>query len=195
MALIRSFIALTLSDEIKKSVQDWILTLRHHDTSIRWAGREQMHLTLKFLGDVEEQRFEQEFFPVFSQLLSPYMPISLSVEGVGQFPPRGSPRIFWVGLEGEMGPIRELVGQVDEFFERFGFPRERRPFNPHITLARLKSRPSSGMIKVWQESSKIQFGRCLVDRVIFYQSTLTKQGAVYSVIRSFNFGKSDSSTL
>ncbi|MBI4412246.1 MAG: RNA 2',3'-cyclic phosphodiesterase [Deltaproteobacteria bacterium] len=142
MSTIRSFVAIPIPDNIKKSVQDWVEPFRRHDSSIRWVRPEGIHLTLKFLGEVEEKRFEN-FFSEFTQLLTPFRPIRLSVKEVGQFPPSGTPRILWMGLSGEIDPLKLLVRSVDDFFERFGFPKEKRAFAPHVTIARIKEKPSS----------------------------------------------------
>lgn len=191
MSSIRSFVAIPIPDTIKKSVQDWIEPFRRHDSSIRWIKPEGIHLTLKFLGNVEEERFEKEFFFDFKQLCTPFRPIRLVADMVGQFPPRGTPRILWVGLSGRAGvagdldPLKQLAQSVDNFFERFGFPKEKRAFAPHMTIARIKEKPSSGFLKKWHEVGVVSFGEFVADRVVFYRSELTKTGAVYRVIKEF----------
>lgn len=185
MSAIRSFVAIPIPDSIKKSVQDWVAPFRQHDSSIRWIRPEGMHLTLKFLGEVEEKRFEEEFFKNFPQLLGSFQPIKISVRGVGQFPPKGIPHILWVGLDGELDRLKKLVEVVDNFFETVGFAKEKRDFSPHLTLARIKQKPSSGLMKKWKEVSSPTFGEFRADRVVFYRSKLTKGGAIYTVLKKF----------
>lgn len=188
MSSIRSFVAIPIPDNIKKCVQDWVEPFRQHDTSVRWVRPQAMHLTLKFLGQVEEERFEREFYPEFTQLSAPFEPIKLVVRGMGQFPPRGIPRVLWTGLEGDLEPLKKMAEAVDNFFERFGFAKEKRTFSPHLTLARIKQKPSSGFLKKWGEASPPSFGEFVADRVVFYRSELTKAGAIYSVLREFSLG-------
>lgn len=188
MPSIRSFIAVPIPDKIKQSVQDWIVPFITHDTSIKWVRPEGMHLTLKFLGNIEEERFEKEFFVDFPQLLSSFQPIKLTVGGAGEFPPKGIPRVLWLGIGGETEPLKKLAGEVDDFFCRFEFSKEKRSFSPHLTLARIRTKPSSGFLKVWREVESPSFGEFVADQLVFYRSELTKGGAVYSVIRRFPLG-------
>lgn len=192
MSTIRSFVAIPIPDDIKKTVQDWVEPLRKHDSSIRWVRPEGMHLTFKFLGEVEEERFEKEFYPEFTQLLGPFQPITVLVQGIGQFPARGNPRILWAGIEKGVDPLIQLAEAVDNFFEVFGFAKEKRKFSPHLTLARVKKKPSSGFFKAWSREKFPLFGEYVADRVVFFRSELTKQGAVYSVLQEFKLGKQTS---
>lgn len=187
--MIRSFVAIPIPDNIKKNVQDFIEPLRVHDSSIRWVKPEGIHITLKFLGDVEEERFEREFFPEFTQLLGPFQPITVLIQGVGQFPPHGNPRIFWAGVEKGVQPLVNLAEAVDNFFEPFGFAKEKRKFSAHLTIGRVKQKPSSGFFKTWHKESFPLFGEFVADKVVFYRSELTKSGAVYSVLHEFNLNQ------
>lgn len=188
MAPIRSFVAIVFPDDIKAEIHSWVKPLRQHDTSVRWVHSENLHLTLKFLGSVEEDRFENEFYPEFPELLSRFQPIKICLKGIGQFPPQGRPRVLWAGLAEGAELLVKLAGEIDAFFEKFGFISEKRPFRSHLTLARIKQKPSSGFMKVWKGLPAPSFGECIADRVTFYRSELTKEGAVYRVLREFPLG-------
>lgn len=185
VAIIRSFVALPIPEEVAKMIRERVEPFRRHDTSIKWLPSEKIHLTLKFLGGVAEEMFEENFFPQFPQLLAPFRPISLATTGRGQFPPRGVPRVLWIGLGGEVELLEKLEVAVEEFFEPIGFPREKRVFHPHLTLARIRQKPSKGFMKAWQEGFSFPEIQFCVDRVCFYRSELTKGGAVYSVLKEF----------
>ncbi len=189
MPPIRSFVAIPLPDTIKKSIQDWMESLQKEAPSIRWKKPESLHVTLKFLGTVEEERFEKEFYPGFSRILAAFDPIKLYAKGTGQFPERGKPPLLWVGISGELDPLKQLAQAVGAFFEGHGFPIEKRSFTPHLTIARLKEKPSSGFLKRWQEAKSVSFGDFIADRVLFFKSIPAKTGSVYTVLREFELKK------
>lgn len=182
----RCFVAVPLSLSLRDPLSEWCRSLRRHDSAIRWVAADNLHISLKFLGEVDPEKFDERFLEEFTQLLHPFEPIPLTVGTLGQFPPKGIPRVLWAGVGGEgLSTLHRLATIVEVFFERSGFSKEPRPCLPHITLARLKEKPSSGLLKVWKESATVSFGDFLADRVVLFKSELTKGGAVYSLIREF----------
>ena len=173
----RLFIAIEFSDEVKKK----LIRLRKEIPGARWVPAEQIHLTLAFLGEVDETsagRLTGEL----SQIRSPVFKLCFS--GTGCFPDRRRPRVLWVGLEPEPH-LNLLAAKVRAAVLACGIPQEERPFSPHITLARLKL-PSSGESGLYldQQIKKI-LSPLSVQEFTLFQSRLTPQGAVHIPIRSF----------
>jgi len=182
----RCFVAIPLPPTITGGLSDCCLGFQRHDSAVRWVRAENLHISLKFLGEVDPKKINEKFFEESTQLLAPFEPIPLSVRMLGQFPPKGIPRVFWAGVTGEgVQRLQEFSKTIEDFFERFGLPREGRPYHPHVTLARLKTKPSSGLLRVWKESTDRTFGDFIADCVTLFRSELTKGGAVYNVVREF----------
>jgi len=123
----RLFVAIDLPDEVKNALG----TLCSGLAGAKWVKREQMHLTLRFIGDVDDERFEA----IKSELGSvKSAPFEMHLEGVGQFPVKGKPRVLWVGVKAHPA-LAELYGKVNNTLNGLDLPPEDYPFSPHITLA------------------------------------------------------------
>lgn len=183
---IRAFVALPLPDDLKDRIAVCLDRLRIHDTSIRWLRSEQMHVTLRFLGAVTAEQLE-EIFSALSAMASTITPFSLGVSGLGQFPPRGVGRVLWAGLTGDLDALGRLVLATEDVCERTGFPRGARPFRPHVTLARPKSRPRSALMHALQEAATTNFGDFTADRISVYKSETRSTGPHYTILREFLF--------
>lgn len=134
---IRAFLAIDLPAEVKAVLADLVEHLRQaHVRGLRPVRPEGVHLTLKFLGDVPTGQVEPIVNAV-SRVGAECGPFRLGLDGVGAFPNRGAPRVLWVGMAGELEPLRALQSQIEDGVEALGFARERREFSPHLTLARL----------------------------------------------------------
>jgi len=180
---IRSFVAIPLPEAVKEQIADWMKPLRLQAPDIRWVRPESLHLTIKFLGSVKEERFEREFFPEFSQSLVS-KPLSLTLDHQGQFPHQGSPKILWLGLSGEVDLLQGLAAKTEKFFEGHGFAPENRPFAPHITIARIKEKPSIDFMKLWADTLPLTV-HFVADSLAFYSSEAGVGGSIYQIIKEF----------
>jgi 2'-5' RNA ligase len=181
----RTFIAVDLSSEIKDRLSSLIRTLRPLGAAVKWVSRESMHLTLKFLGEIDEQGAEA-VRAMLSTSLSGIGPIPLACRGTGYFPPGSkSPRVLWAGIEAAPALAR-LQENVESGCVRLGFPREERPFQPHLTLGRVKS-PSrlAPLLAEFERRREEDFGRMEAQRLTFFRSRLNPSGAEYSVLAEF----------
>lgn len=173
----RLFIAIELPDDIKKALG----RLRIDIPGARWVPLEQIHLTLAFLGELDENSLGL----LTSELSKIHAPeFKLRFTATGCFPDRRRPRVLWVGLEPEARLI-SLAAKVRAAALACGIQQEERRFSPHITLARLKSpaaRESGAFLD--QQLSK-NFPAHSVRAFILYQSCLTPQGAIHTQINSF----------
>src|ERR1039458_10029791 len=131
--MIRLFVAIDLPEELK----DLVAEIGSGLTGARRVPREQLHLTLRFIGEVDEQ-----FFKAAKVALKKIKATSfkLALKGLGHFPPGKRPKVFWAGL-GRSGPLLELQKKVEQALTEIGFIPEERGFSPHLTLARFKETP------------------------------------------------------
>ena len=141
---LRAFVAIEIGGDAKRALADAIAALRSERiAALRPVRLEGVHLTLKFLGDIAP-----ELAPRIGQALADvaarYAPFSLTLGDAGFFPAgnAGRARVLWVGIDGDMDALRELQREVDDALAALGFPHERQPFRPHLTLARLHHRAS-----------------------------------------------------
>lgn len=168
-----------------------ILKKRSPSDEIRWVLPEQLHYTLKFLGEQPEARVSDAIAAARRAALS-CSPFEIGLGGLGAFPSVSRPRVVWVGTSFGEAPFIELSTRLDEELARLGFPREARPFVPHLTLARTKSRQAEqavvrGFAKVGEVG---ELARFQVDRFVLMQSQLSPKGSTYTAIESFPFPES-----
>ncbi len=173
----RLFIAIELSDDIKTALG----RLRSDIPGARWVPADQIHLTLAFLGEVDEATTER----LSGELLQIQAPeFKLRFTGTGCFPDRRRPRVLWIGLEPEPR-LNILAAGVRAAVLSCGIPQEERPFSPHITLARLKLPASKEAGAFLDQPAKQTIPSLLVREFTLFQSRLTTQGAVHTQIKHF----------
>ncbi|MBC7963117.1 MAG: RNA 2',3'-cyclic phosphodiesterase [Steroidobacteraceae bacterium] len=174
----RLFIAIELPDDIKKALG----RLRIDIPGARWVVLEQIHLTLAFLGEVDESTAAL----LTGELSHIHMPgFKLRFSGTGCFPDRRRPRVLWIGLEPEPF-LNALAARVQAAVLACGIPQEEHPFSPHITLARLKLPSARESGPFLEQQINRNFPPLSVHEFILFQSKLTPQGALHTPIQSFS---------
>lgn len=154
---------------------------------LRWIRESQLHFTLKFLGDIEEERVAaaKAAASVAARAVTERSgsagPFRLGLEGLGAFPPRGPARVLWAGCGEGADALSALAAAVEEAFNAAGFSREERPFSPHLTLARVKD-PDTGrrLARALATVPPEPFGVVSVSSLVLFQSELTPRGAEHS---------------
>jgi len=181
----RTFIAIDLEEQIKDSLTNLVKILKPAAKNIKWVNRENFHLTLKFLGELNEPQVET-VRQTMNQLTHKYQPFSLSLKGTGSFPAGQSRmRVIWVGIEAGQ-ELYSLQNELEEELERKGFPREERPFSPHLTLGRAKVPENQERLKKELDKFSVQeFGQMTVKEIIFFQSILRPEGPTYKPVDKF----------
>jgi 2'-5' RNA ligase len=188
MSVIRAFIAIDLSEEIQLRLEDVQKNYRAqlYNIPIRWVASENIHLTLKFLGDVSLSNLNILTDMIQTEISSHHQ-FDISVGGSGAFPNHRQPRVIWVGVEAP-AELAAIQNGIETTTARLGYASEERPFSPHLTLGRVSRNISSQDMKIISkilDSTKVGFlGVTCVDKVHLYRSDLQSTGAVYTQIFS-----------
>ncbi len=141
----RVFVAVELEPSVRLAIARFVLQELPPGPDVRWYGEDQLHITLKFLGDVDEAR-RSRVCEIVSDSAKQLTPFDLTIGGLGCFPPRGSPRVMWLGVEDPDSRCAKWVNAANVALAELGFERERRAFTPHITLGRAKSRAGEALV-------------------------------------------------
>jgi 2'-5' RNA ligase len=185
MEPIRSFIAIEISEVLRQRLREFLRELKSTGADVKWVRPEGIHLTLKFLGAVEQDVLER-----LSLVLRPAVerldPFELKAQGAGCFPSLRNPRVVWTGLIGEEDAVSRLQREIETITAGLGFPAEDRPFKPHLTLGRVKSpKGKIPLIRMIEANSHLDLGSFRAERVILFRSDLRPEGAVYTKLQEF----------
>lgn len=181
----RLFIGIDLAAAMLAEVNHFIRLFDQNNpsgnTGLKWTSPENLHFTLKFLGEVPLSRLN-DLKPALSQAVSLNKTFPLQLGEVGCFPAKGIPRIIWLGVTGGEPQLIKLANSVENACFGYGFPKEERPFSPHLTIARLKG--SSSGFKFF--GPKFQFSSTtIVAEINLIESQLYPTGPVYRKVESF----------
>ena len=186
--MLRLFIAVELSQEVREQLGRLIGELKKHGCkSTRWVNPENLHLTLKFLGDTSPATL-----PVLKQTIQAACKaipaFQATARGTGMFPSTQQPRILWAGLESGTA-LGNLVSALDSGLVKLDYKKENRPFSPHLTLARIacpENTPAFEMtLKTLSAVKEKEFGSIIVRRITLFQSTLAPGGSIYTPLERF----------
>jgi RNA 2',3'-cyclic 3'-phosphodiesterase len=188
----RLFISIELSPEIHDQLSKLIAELKKDGcSSIKWVKPENIHLTLKFLGDTASTKLP-ELQQRISSVCNSVKPFRITVLGTGGFPSRKTPKVLWAGLNAEEA-LDHLYHALDAEMAKFGFPKENRPFSPHLTLARIPSPAESpaldSTLKHLFNVQNKNFGMVIVRRITLFQSTLASGGSIYTPLFRFQLSE------
>jgi RNA 2',3'-cyclic 3'-phosphodiesterase len=186
--MIRAFWAIDLPESYRvglAAIQDY---LRKSGADVRWTSVAGIHLTLKFLGDIEENQVEA-LAAAASGVAGATPGFTLDVKGVGTFPGPKNPRVIWLGLSGQTDILARLVRNLEQAFAPLGFPPEKRTFTPHLTLGRVRSSQGREALNRSLETVPLPvFSEFSVKELVLYRSTLRPQGALYTPLRRIALG-------
>lgn len=185
--MIRAFVGIQIDPDMARKISEVQSQLKRSLTGIRWVGQENLHFTLKFLGAIQEEKV----VPIINALeqVIPVIPrFPITGRGIGVFPDIRRARVLWTGLEGKiLGP---LATEVETALELIGFAREKRVFKPHLTIGRWRNFDGQSQllkqeIERWKD---YHFGEYWVGEVVFFQSVLKPEGAIYSTLKTIPLG-------
>ena len=181
MEKIRTFIAIEIPLEIHRQIADLQASLRQENAKIPWTKPENIHLTLKFIGDVESSQIEPISAAVRTacQTISPFQ---ISVNEAGCFPNPNNPRVLWVGCKGESETLFTLQKNIENALSDIGFKKEKRKYSAHLTIGRVKSNFGIKPVINKMEASNFEGGSFMVKCVNIMKSVLHPHGAIYTVL-------------
>jgi 2'-5' RNA ligase len=184
---IRSFIAIEVDRAIIDRLAALQQELRQADADVSWTRPAGIHLTLKFLGDVQEDRLPQ-IGEMLAALASRTSAFPLSIADTGGFPSLRRPRVIWAGIDDGRAAISALVVEVDAAMNSVGFAREERSFRPHLTLGRVKSSSNLAQLVSMVEAHRGEvFGAMQATELVLMRSELLPTGARYTALQHHPF--------
>ena len=187
----RLFVAVELPDEIRAALAALQDELRRHvPEGLRWVRQEGIHLTLKFLGETPAERLPA-IQQALEQAAGASRPHALSLGGLGTFGSGSRPQVLWIALDGDVDATSALQQQVEGGLEPLGYSRERRPFAPHLTLARVRpesARAVAAPLGGALEAVRPPRGEMQVRELALMRSFLRPGGAVYRAVATFPLG-------
>ncbi|HYR76600.1 MAG TPA: RNA 2',3'-cyclic phosphodiesterase [Pyrinomonadaceae bacterium] len=184
----RIFIAIELPASARQRLKDHIDRLRHAlpDARASWSREEYLHLTLKFLSDTPVSQIET-LSQAAKRAASKILPFELIVRGCGAFPPRGQPRVLWIGIEDVSGQLGKLQQALEDECDKEGFARETRPFHPHLTIARLRRPQGSRQLAAVHEEMGFEAETVRASALVVVRSELSSEGSRHTVISDYEF--------
>ena len=185
----RLFIALEIPSTVRENLAELLKSLRSMSPQTRWVRPENLHVTLKFIGEVPETKLA----PIRSALAGARsdQPVTLDFRGLGFFPNEKHPRVFWAGIETSPN-LKTLAADIDEATERLGIPREKRPFSPHLTLARFEPPGLPEKVRgAIQGNAARDFGSLCTNQFQLIESKLKPSGAEYTTVETFPFAAAE----
>lgn len=185
--MIRTFVGVRVDPEMVRRISEVQSQLKRSLKGVRWVGEENLHFTLKFLGPVQEEKVGP-IINSLEQALHTVPSFSIVGKGIGVFPDIRRARVLWVGLEGK--GLEPLAMEVEKALEPMGFPAEKRPYKPHLTIGRWRyfGGPPEILRQGIERWKEYDFGESLIEEVVFFQSILKPEGAVYSPLKVMLLG-------
>ncbi|HLB59549.1 MAG TPA: RNA 2',3'-cyclic phosphodiesterase [Bdellovibrionota bacterium] len=176
----RAFLAIELPDQVKDELVR-LQELIQIDGKIKFVERENLHLTLKFFGEVTDEQVEKINLSLKEIKFSP---IKTSLKEVGSYPPKQNPRVIWVGLD-PSEQIIKLQKEVEKKLQPLGFPEEERAFSAHITIGRVKFAKNPKQVKEILATLTVETIGLQIKDFCFKKSTLTPKGSTYEDLAKF----------
>ena len=191
MNRIRAFVAIPIEEFIGNEIAKLIGKFRQPGDSIRWVAKENLHLTLAFLGEIDAIMVPK-ITEAIEGAIAEIPAFDMHVEGLGAFPNLNRPSILWVGITDGAEQVAEICEAVQAAIEPFGFPREHRKYVPHLTIGRIgkNAKNSQDLANRIEQHKDWVGGASPVSDVVFMESELGRSGPLYSVLNTCSLGDS-----
>ena len=190
MSKIRAFIAIEIPDEIREKISDLQSSLKNLGGRISWTKPKNIHLTLKFLGDIDEMLID-EIASELNKIAASISQFQIHVEEIGAFPNFKRARVIWVGTKSENEQLTELALQIDNSMEKLGFTKETRKFSGHLTLGRIKDPTGiQPIIDRLQQNKDFQAGSFPMKELFLIKSQLHPAGSIYTILKKVDLKES-----
>ncbi|GJQ59877.1 MAG: RNA 2',3'-cyclic phosphodiesterase [Candidatus Scalindua sp. AMX11] len=188
---LRLFIAIEIEKRIKERILEFLNQLKETDVRIRWMAYENLHVTVKFIGDVDPIILPS-LVKSLESVASRCRPFRIQIGNVAVFPTAKRPRILFVGLGDKENNLVNIFEEVETEIEEFGIKRELRKYVGHITIGRIKSQKNiHKILELLPSYSDRFFGQETVNHITLKQSELTPKGPIYSTLNRFTLYKNE----
>src|SRR3990170_1816036 len=178
----RTFIAVELKDELKKKIEEVQTPLKKINADVSWVKPGNVHATLKFLGEVPEDKIEKVFEGT-EKALEGIRGFRLSLKNLGCFPNLKRPRVLWIGVEKGKEELALMAKKIEQEMENMGYPKEEREFSPHLTIGRVKSPKNIEKLAEQIKTTNFQTEEIEIKEVVVMRSQLNPAGAIYTPIK------------
>ncbi|MGM0418655.1 MAG: RNA 2',3'-cyclic phosphodiesterase [Thermodesulfobacteriota bacterium] len=179
---IRTFIAAHIPEETREKIYTIRRLLRNELKSVRWINSENLHLTLKFLGNISPDSSDK-IAEVLDNSLDEFSGFNMNLSGLGVFPDERRPRVIWAGLDGELSRLSVMADKINKSLISYDLGSKKNHFTPHITIGRFnKNKTEKNILNIIEKYSSMIDGYFLMDEIILYESRLTEKGAIYTPI-------------
>jgi 2'-5' RNA ligase len=179
----RVFCAIELPSLVIEKISEHINRLRAAapDSPASWIRPENVHLTLKFIGEIAQNRVG-DLSLAAATAVAGFLPFEIAIRNTGSFPKHGTPRVFWIGVDDHSGQLTQLQAKLDEECLRLGFEKEARPFNPHLTIARGRKPQGARALAAAHKEAGFASTEISVRELTVIRSELSSKGSNYTAI-------------
>jgi 2'-5' RNA ligase len=179
----RVFCAIELPSQVLDRISEHIARLRvaAPDSTASWSRPENVHLTLKFLGEILQNR-TGDLAQAAAGAVAGFSPFEILIKDTGSFPKHGTPRVFWIGVDDYSGQLAQLQAKLDEECLRLGFEKEARAFNPHLTIARGRKPQGARALANAHKEMGFASTKVCVNELSVIRSELSSKGSNYTTI-------------
>ena len=178
----RTFIAVELPEQIKKEIEQLQTPLKKTNAFVSWVKPGNIHITLKFLGEVPEEKIN-EVFSATELALKNAKRFKMNLKGMGAFPDFRRPRVIWIGAGKGGEELSDMATKIEEETEKIGYPKEKRKFSAHFTIGRVKSPKNIEKLIELVKSSDFETEDMEVNEVTVMRSQLHPAGAIYTPLK------------
>ena len=187
--MLRLFIASPLPHEVEIELDRLLTLLRPKGPEVKWVQANNIHLTVKFLGDTEEKLVDK-ITGAIDDVVAGYPVFETAIDLVGGFPNLAQPRVIWVGGSQPIDEAARMARDIDRRMHELRFEKEKRPFKAHLTLGRVREGRSVAALAAYLETFKLQPIPLKLDRMVLFKSTLTPKGSTYERLHEAMLGRS-----
>lgn len=182
MDTIRAFIAVEIDDQTKQKISSLILNLKKSNADLKWITEDQIHITLKFLGNIDKNSI-QKISDEMSNISNAFDSFTINFHKIGAFPNLKRPNVLWLGIDKGAECLKMLNKKIENALGKLGFKEENIEFKPHLTLARTRSLKNiSNLAKLIEETDLKLWDDLQIHKLALYQSILNPKGAIHTII-------------
>lgn len=183
MSQLRAFLAIDVDEDLKAKMYRIIKEFRQIDANIKYVDLENLHLTLKFFGDIDTEGIDLLSSKI-AGVVSNFDNFTVKIKGCGAFPNTKRIKVIWIGID-EDEIIKKLHDELDNEFVKLGFDKDKK-FSSHLTIGRMRNAKGKEKVKsTIEELREVEIGEMTVDKIILKKSTLTPQGPIYEDLEIF----------